>query len=101
MPSEEYCNLVAEHRLNGLMGRRGNPYDNAKAEGFMKALQVEELRLAAHETFTGDIEFTGDTERFPQFRDHARDAWRLGPPGNRRPARFERDRVRLLVRSAV
>ena len=26
------------------MGRRGNPYDNAKAESFMKTLKVEEGR---------------------------------------------------------
>ena len=25
------------------MGRRGNPYDNAKAESFMKTLKVEEV----------------------------------------------------------
>jgi hypothetical protein len=24
--------LLADHGLNGSMGRRGNPYDNAKAE---------------------------------------------------------------------
>jgi len=32
-----------EHQLNNIvsMGRRGNPYDNAKAEGFMNALKVD------------------------------------------------------------
>jgi transposase InsO family protein len=29
------------HGLIGSMGRRGNPYDNAKAERFMKTLKVE------------------------------------------------------------
>ena len=33
------------------MGRRGNPYDNAKAESFMKTLKVEEVYLMAYETF--------------------------------------------------
>ena len=28
-----------------LMGRRGNPYDNAKAESFMKTLKVEAVYL--------------------------------------------------------
>ena len=33
------------------MSRRGNPYDNAKAESFMKTLKVEAVYLAAYETF--------------------------------------------------
>ncbi len=33
-----YRQALAEHSLVGSMGRRGNPYDNAKAESFMKAL---------------------------------------------------------------
>ena len=31
------------HGLKGSMGRRGNPYDNTKAESFMKTLKVEEV----------------------------------------------------------
>jgi transposase InsO family protein len=30
------------------MGRRGNPYDNAKAESFMKTLKVEAVYLMAY-----------------------------------------------------
>ena len=33
------------------MSRRGNPYDNAKAESFMKTLKVEAVYLMAYETF--------------------------------------------------
>ena len=33
------------------MGRRGNPYDNAKAESFIKTLKVEEVYLMEYETF--------------------------------------------------
>ena len=33
------------------MGRRGNPYDNAKAESFMKTLKVETVYLMDYETF--------------------------------------------------
>jgi putative transposase len=29
------------------MGRKGNPYDNAKAESFMKTLKVEAVRGGA------------------------------------------------------
>jgi transposase InsO family protein len=34
--SEDYRMVLREHGLIGSMGRRGNPYDNAKAESFMK-----------------------------------------------------------------
>lgn len=33
------------------MGRRGNPYDNAKAEYYMDTLQVEAVYPMAYETF--------------------------------------------------
>ena len=36
---------LAAHGLVGSMGRRGNPYDNAKAESFMKTLKVEAVYL--------------------------------------------------------
>ena len=45
-----YRKLLAEHKLAGSMGRRGNPYDNAKAESFMKTLKVEAVYPMAYET---------------------------------------------------
>ena len=33
------------------MSRRGNPYDNAKAESFIKTLKVKAVYLMAYETF--------------------------------------------------
>jgi putative transposase len=42
---------LAKHGLKGSMGRRGNPYDNAKAESFMKTLKVEKVYLSEHKTF--------------------------------------------------
>ena len=47
--SEAYRNLLAQHGLVGSMGRRGNPYDNAKAESFMKTLKVEAVVAAVWE----------------------------------------------------
>jgi len=35
----------------GLRRSRGNPYDNAKAESFMKTLKVEAVYPMAYETF--------------------------------------------------
>jgi transposase InsO family protein len=43
------------------MSRRGSPYDNAKAESFMKSLKVEAVYLAAYETFE---DVTADPPRF-------------------------------------
>jgi transposase InsO family protein len=37
------------------MGRRGNPYDNAKAESFMKTLKVEAVYPMAFETFAPSL----------------------------------------------
>ena len=53
--AEDYRAELAAHGLNGSMGQRGNPYDNAKAESFMKTLKVEEVYLMAYETFE-DVE---------------------------------------------
>ena len=40
-----------EHGFVGSMSRRGNPYDNAKAESFMKTLKVEAVYRMDYETF--------------------------------------------------
>ena len=39
----EYAALLAEHRIEPSMSRVGNPYDNAKAERFMRTLKEEEV----------------------------------------------------------
>ena len=49
--SEAYRELLQKHGLAGSMGRRGNPYDNAKAESFMKTLKVEAVYLMSYESF--------------------------------------------------
>jgi transposase InsO family protein len=39
----EYTALLAQHDIQASMSRVGNPYDNAKAESFMKTLKQEEI----------------------------------------------------------
>lgn len=46
-----YRQLLRDHGLAGSMGRRGNPYDNAKAESFMKTLKVEAVYPMAFDSF--------------------------------------------------
>ena len=40
----DYLTLLAEHGIQPSMSRAGNPYDNAKAESFMKTLKHEQVR---------------------------------------------------------
>ena len=43
--SREYIQRLEEHHFQISMSRKGNPYDNAKAESFMKTLKCEEVHL--------------------------------------------------------
>jgi transposase InsO family protein len=39
----DYTDLLGQHQIRISMSRKGNPYDNAKAESFMKTLKHEEV----------------------------------------------------------
>lgn len=39
----DYTSLLAQHGIQISMSRKGNPYDNARAESFMKTLKYEEV----------------------------------------------------------
>jgi len=41
--SRDYTGLLKEHAIQISMSRKGNPYDNAKCESFMKTLKYEEV----------------------------------------------------------
>lgn len=47
----EYVNLLEELDIKISMSRKGNPYDNAFAESFMKTLKAEEVYLKEYRTF--------------------------------------------------
>jgi transposase InsO family protein len=48
--SDEYTKLLRENRIQISMSRQGNPYDNAKAESFIKTLKMEEVYMYEYES---------------------------------------------------
>ena len=47
---DDYVKKLNEAGLKGSMSAKGNPYDNAKAESFMKTLKYEEVHLWEYNT---------------------------------------------------
>ena len=58
--ADEYIEILKEQGFVISMSRKGNPYDNAQAESFMKTLKVEEVYVSEYRTFTEVKERIGE-----------------------------------------
>ena len=68
---EGYVAILKKHEFRISCSRKGNPYDNAFAESFMKTLKYEEVHLWAYETYLDVI------ERLPYFIEEVYNKKRL------------------------
>jgi len=53
---DEYVEVLEDNGFKPSMSRKGNPYDNAALESFMKTLKYEEVYLGDYETYEDVVE---------------------------------------------
>ena len=56
----DYIEILEEHRFTISISHKGNPYDNAQAESFMKTSKVEEVYVSEYRTFMAVKERIGE-----------------------------------------
>jgi putative transposase len=80
----DYTQMLDDHQIRISMSRKGNPYDNAQCERFMKTLKYEEVYLNEYE------DLTDARRRIGRFLDDAYNCRRLHSAiGYLPPAEFE------------
>jgi putative transposase len=80
----EYVELLGQNEIAISMSRKGNPYDNAQAESFVKTLKYEEVHLFEYHNFEEA------RERIGSFLEDVYNQKRLHSAlGYRPPAEFE------------
>jgi len=77
--SREYVNLLLSHKFLISMARKGNPFDNAAVESFIKTLKTEEVYLWEYRTLA-DVQ-----KRVPYFIEQVYNQKRLHSSLNYRP----------------
>jgi len=92
--SQDYRDRLDLFEIRGSMSRKGNPYDNAKAESFVKTLKHEEVLMAGYEDLA-DVQ-----RRLPAFIDEIYNRRRLHSAlGYVPPEEFEQRHARKAVSS--
>jgi len=90
---DAYVKLLEANKLRISMSRRGNPYDNAFAESFMKTLKTEEVSLGEYESMADVV------ERIPYFIEEVYNKKRLHSSiGYLPPDEYEKQ---MLTKSAM
>jgi len=90
--SIEYTNLLKQHNILISMSRRGNPYDNAMAESFMKTLKSEEVYRTEYRDFNDALRQIGRFIESVYNRDRLHSAL-----GYLTPVEFEQSLGRLQI----